>query len=104
VPNLIEDQKFFIKDDLEKWVNSPKGREAIFLIGGLAANGMKTGLGVTGRAGKFKLEDVVTQLLAKVFTDKIAPNLGIQNQNNPNFPNQPQLGQKNLKSGLKSKY
>lgn len=100
MPNIIENQKENIKNDLEMWINSPKGREAIYLLGGLAASGMKSGLGITQKGGKMKLEDIGMQLISRF----ISGDLQIPKVLNPNPSNQPKIKAKTGVSTYNSKY
>ena len=101
---MIEDEKNYIIQDVEDYLNSEKGQKNLFLIGGMLSNGMKTGLGITAKGGKFKMEDLAAQLIGGFIQQKVLPNIGNQPQINGNLPNQPQNRNKTNIQPFKSKY
>ena len=56
---------------LEYALKTDEGQKRIYLLGALLGNGIKQGIGITGKTGKFKLEDILVQagahLLSKAF-------------------------------------
>jgi len=100
IPNMIENEKEYIISDVENYLNSEKGQKNLFLIGGMLSNGMKTGLGLTAKGGKFKMEDLAAQLIGGFIQQKFLNNP----QNVPNLPNQPQKNINTVAKPFKSKY
>ena len=76
---LIENEKKRLKTELEAWLNSENGQKALFSIGALMAAGMKSGMGLTQKGGKFKMEDLIGQIIGS-FIQKQIPNLISQEQ------------------------
>jgi len=97
---MIENEKEYIISDVENYLNSEKGQKNLFLIGGMLSNGMKTGLGLTAKGGKFKMEDLAAQLIGGFIQQKFLNNP----QNVPNLPNQPQKNINTVAKPFKSKY
>lgn len=64
----IENQKVYIKNEVETWLNSEKGQKALFQIGAIIGNGAKAGIGLESRGGKFKLQDLIGQIAMQYFT------------------------------------
>ena len=98
LPKLIKNEKNLMKNELEYWLNSETGQKALYMIGGLVSSGMRSGLGLNVKGGKFKLENIIAQLVGSYVEKRIIPSLGNQPEFQPNLPQQPN------KSALKSKY
>ena len=96
VPKMIENQKILIKNEIEEWLNSEKGQKAIFLIGGLAANGIKSGFNISGKSGKFKWQELAADIIDNLFRSK----MNVQQTDNTliSIPEQPQKAVSKLKS------
>ena len=57
-----------IFDDLtDEMVNNEEFQKKIFVIGALLGNGIKSGLGLNPRRGKFKFEDLISMAIASFF-------------------------------------
>lgn len=104
IPKLIENEKLTLKNDLEKWINSETGQKAVYMLGGLAAAGMKGGLGLNIKGGKFKIENILAELFGRYAQEKILPKLLDTPQNTPNLPDQAKKIVDSKHLGYKSKY
>jgi len=73
--------KSSMKTEIEQWVNSEKGREAIYSIGILLGNAIATGSGLN-RLTKTQggLKGMVMQGIAQFIQSKINPQVGEQPQ------------------------
>src|SRR3990170_8418451 len=71
VKNTVKDLKNDLKTELEAWLNSEKGQKALYLVGGLVASGMKSGLGLQKTGGKMSLEGIIAQLVGNFLQAKI---------------------------------
>jgi hypothetical protein len=60
-----------LKDELEKWLNSENGKMALFQIGGLLGQGIKTGVGLDKGKGKGGLEGLVLELAGRFLGNKL---------------------------------
>lgn len=80
---ILSNAKESLKGDIEVWLNSEKGKLALYQIGGLIGNGAKSGIGLSGGRGKFKLEDLAGGLISNFFNQR----------NTVNSENPPQIGE-----------
>lgn len=88
---LIENTKNDVKNEIISFLNSTEGQKFFFAIGALIGNGAKSGLGMTKRSGKFKLEDLFGQVAASFIQQNfLGGNSGPQKQSNPRVES-PQL-------------
>lgn len=70
VRKLMENTKKSIKPALEEWLNSDKGRQALYGIGVLIGNGARSGIGIGSKGGKLKFEDLLMQGLGSFFSKR----------------------------------
>lgn len=52
-------------------VSDEEMQKKLVLIGALIGNGIKTGIGLNPKSGKYKFEDLISQVLASFFLPKI---------------------------------
>jgi len=51
--------------------NSEKGQKFLFTVGAIVGNGIKTGVGLNPKKGKFRWEDLIGQIISQYFTQKL---------------------------------
>jgi len=69
----IEKYKKELKIEAESWLNSDNGQKAIYSIGAIIGNGAKAGFGISTRGGKFKLENLVSEIAGKWIQERFIP-------------------------------
>jgi len=72
-------KKLWIKPDfvleisdvlLDEITNNPELQKKLYLLGAILGNGIKSGIGINAKGGKFKFEDLIGQAIAMMFTPK----------------------------------
>jgi len=58
--SILENSKNTLKKELEDWLNTEKGKIALYMVGTMIGNGLKTGVGFGGK-GKRKWEDLAME-------------------------------------------
>jgi len=55
-----------VEDIIDGLLNNEATQKKLFMLGGLIGQGIKTGIGISsGTSGKFKLQDVIGQIVSK---------------------------------------
>ena len=72
----VEFYKNTLKTEAEAWLNSETGAKALYGIGAMIGQGAKQSIGMGTTGGKFKWQDLVTQIGLKWVENKI-PGLGL---------------------------
>jgi hypothetical protein len=65
-----------IKGYLEAWINSEIGQKALFMVGGLIAQGAKGGFGLQKNSGKRGLEGLIIELAGQFIGSKFGLSTG----------------------------
>lgn len=79
----VKNIKNELKTEVEAWLNSEKGQKALYLIGGLLASGMKSGLGIQKGSGKLSLEGLVAQIVGSFIQSRLPQPSGETSQIQP---------------------
>jgi len=73
----IESEKKKAKTEIQAWLNSENGQKALFTIGAIIGNGAKSGFGLTQKTGKFKMEDLIGQIVGNYVLPKVLGQNGL---------------------------
>jgi hypothetical protein len=66
-----------VKAYVEAWLNSETGQKALFMVGGIIAQGAKSGFGIQKSGGKRGIEGMVMELVGSFIQSKIGVGIGL---------------------------
>jgi len=73
-----------VRNEIFDYLESEEGQKMIFSIGALFGNGVKSGLGMNPRRGKFKWQDLISMAIAQFFQSKLPTSaVSSEKYNNP---------------------
>lgn len=55
----------YVKASFLTWIQTEQAAKLLYQVGGVIASGAKSGFGLNPRGGKFKIEDIIGQLIGK---------------------------------------
>ena len=68
---IMKDTKDDIIDEVFDIIQTEDGQKFLYSVGALIGNGIKTGVGISGKGGKFKLQDVLMSAVGQFIQSKI---------------------------------
>jgi hypothetical protein len=60
-----------LEESMDFLVNDSEMQKKIYVLGALIGNGIKSGVGLNPKTGKFKLDDLISMALASFFGNKL---------------------------------